>query len=701
MLIWSRFPFVRYAIVAITGILFFDNFPSLWLRSTSILIVILSIFLAVWLTQFFFKTRNFYTVLGLLGLLVIFYSFGYLAQQKDELREPSHWRNIAEKIQAFEGSVISTPRKKTNTVLYTIEVNRILTTSGTRSVSGKLYLYVKKSEKTKTLQYGDYINVLGSPYEISQPTNPEEFNYAKYLARRQIHGQCFVKYDFEVTKNQPQSVILATAFHLRKELQSVIEKNIQNPKAGAITLALLVGIRDYLSEDLKKAYASAGVMHVLAVSGLHVGILYTIIAFFLQPLSNRKFGMPLIFMISIGVIWVYTFVTGMSPSVMRAASMFTVLGIGRAIYKENNIYNSLGISAFVLLIIDPYLIFAIGFQLSFAAVIGIVYLYPKIYKLICSDYWILDKIWSIIAVSIAAQISTLPLTIYYFHQFPTYFFISNLIVIPTAFLIMILGITMFSMNLFSEMIGSFVGTLLECVVRGMNYLITAVEIIPGSLITWLHYDTLQVVCVYSFIILLIIGIHKRLSFYIYASLLVALLFVCRSTTLSWQQTSNDTIIIYDFRNSTAIDFVKNGHASLYLSSKETVDSETLEFKINPYRRANGLNSYDEDVVEMKSLFGNDGRLKFELVGNLKILVLDSSLNEYEIKTPITSDILIVNNHSIKNLTWLTDNFDFKILIIGSKNTWGYSGWIKKELEAQGILCHSLLMDGSWIQSTFD
>ena len=177
-------------------------------------------------------------------------------------------------------------------------------------------------------------------------------------------------------------------------------------------------------------------MHVLAVSGLHVGIIFFILNFLLTPLNRNKRLLKIKLFLLVGALWFYAFLTGLSPSVMRSCTMFSFIVVGENLNKRTNIYNTLAASAFLLMLINPLIIFGAGFQLSYIAVISIVFFQPRLAALVAVKNRILKYVWDLFTVSVAVQIGTAPISIFYFHQFPVYFWLSNFIVIPGAALIL-------------------------------------------------------------------------------------------------------------------------------------------------------------------------------------------------------------------------------------------------------------------------
>ncbi len=702
MFVWNRFPFVRLSFAAIGGILLFESGPKWWSEPFLLTGMLLGFFLILWAFRIPLRINRLAVLPGLAGLMLVGYMFGWIAKEEIELDDENHWRNAPGRISMFEGTIFSDPLEKITTRRYSVKVNLIKTDSGVFQVIGDLHLYIKKDQlsgrlaELEALEYGDRIRVNARPSEIPPPTNPEEFNYSAYVARQGIHGQCFInRSQFMHIGNDPPNEILASALKIRGYLRYKITDYIQNEQAQSIALALLIGVKDYLSEDLKTAYASAGAMHVLAVSGLHVGILYLLLLGILKPLKKKKGGRFFIAVISIAVIWMYTFITGMSPSVLRAAVMFSVMATSQAINRDNNIYNSLGIACFILLLYDPNFIFSVGFQLSFLALTGIVYLQPKIYHLTYISNPFVDKVWQITAVSIAAQISTLPLTVYYFHQFPTYFFLSNLVVIPGATVIMIMGISMLVVGSVFDYVGLFIGFVLDGIIQLMNYLVILVESIPGSLITWLYFNDLQVWLVYGFLILILLGAYHKSSLYLNSSILTLLLIFGNSTYEYWKQLQKEEIIIYDIASTTAVDYIKGNQAVLFVESLDEADHELLNFQINPFRRATGLKPYDQDLREFEEVQSAKGRMRIGTVSGHRILILDSLLSGLEVSKPLETDILVINNQSVRSVDWLMENFTFQEIIIGSQNSTYYSERLRSDLFKRKIRAHSLLLDGSW------
>ena len=698
MYFWNTYPFVRFSIALILGIVLFENLPFLWDQPYTWSGILLGIYLILLLISHrtsFFKLRM---LNGLFALLIITFLGGFLTKSKYHAHNENHYKNIDSYIRGFSGIITSPVNERTNHFRYDLELRTIIGDS-TLSTSGKIHLYIRKDSLTVAapLKYGDHVLVKGSFYSVPGPDNPEEFNYKKYLERQNIYSHSFVEHtDVKVFQNTPPNRLLSFAYSIREETTQIINDNIPEKRENAISKALLLGIKDFLDNDIKQAYASAGAMHVLAVSGLHVGIIYLILQFLLGRLRNQgNFGKLLFGLLSVLLIWFYAIVTGLSPSVLRAATMFSLVAASQAYSRDSNIYNTLGIAAFVLLVYDPYFIYSVGFQLSFAAVIGIVYLQPKLYRLLDINFLLLDKAWAITCVSIAAQLATFPLSAYYFHQFPTYFLISNLIVIPGAFLLLVIGVSMLLVDYLIPILGYYLGRILYHLMWAMNEIILKVENLPSSLIEWIYLDRTGLFLTYAIIFTFVGGLHFRSFKTLILCSALGAIFLTLGVESHLEQSKEKQLIFYEIKDKTAIDYVEGHQAVLYIDNYSENDLELLSFQIDPYRLSAHLPPIEKSIQNMKYDSKSNHVFQYGTIGNQKILLFDSTTFHLEFSDTIHTDILLINNGAVKSLKWLKQHFNFRYLIIGNKNSRYYSSKMKRQADEMGLQIHSLKEDGAF------
>ena len=296
-------------------------------------------------------------------------------------------------------------------------------------ITGKVLLSIQKDSTQKLLTVGHWYYTRTPIRDLPSRKNPYQFDYGAYLKKKHIYGQFFIQKDELLEVNYTSKNFYTYAIRFR---ESVIRKLRNQPftqEQLTVIQALLLGKRQDIDAHLSNQYANAGMMHILAVSGLHVGIILLLLRFVTRLISGRKLRWVRSG-ISISLLWCFAFITGLSPSVLRAVTMFSFLELGSCLGGKRRINDALVFSAFILLIIDPSLMYQVGFQLSYLAVIAILWIQPWLYNFYQPRYYIIKKLWGIITVSIAAQVGVLPLSLFYFHQFPGLFLVSNIIILP-------------------------------------------------------------------------------------------------------------------------------------------------------------------------------------------------------------------------------------------------------------------------------
>ncbi|MCH7541342.1 ComEC family competence protein [Patescibacteria group bacterium] len=389
--------------------------------------------------------------------------------------------------------------------------------------TGKVQLYLKSDSVQPDLRYGARILVKSKFYEFEPPASNDQFDYKAYMALKQIHFKMYLREDnWRLLSTSDGISIQGRLIEIRAYLISqFITHGFDGADLGVVS-ALTLGDKQYLDKDIRGIYAKTGAMHVLAVSGLHVGIIYLIFNYLLQFLMRGPKSGVVKAVILLFLLWTYAAIAGFSPSICRATTMFSFIIIGNAVNRQGQIYNTIFASAFFLLLINPLFIFEVGFQLSYAAVLGIITFQPQIDNWFRFDNLIIKYFWSITAVSIAAQISTFPLAIYYFHQFPGYFFLSNIIVIPAAGAIILLAMLFFSLSLV-PVVSQFAGAILLFVVKAMNLSVNMIGGLPGSTIDNLQISWLECILMYVVILSFYGYVKEKQSGYLITTLTLVLL----------------------------------------------------------------------------------------------------------------------------------------------------------------------------------
>jgi len=364
-------------------------------------------------------------------------------------------------------------------------------------------LYTSKDSLIKALKPGGELIFEGEIKENSHPINPHQFDYAAYLERKGIGGSAFAGADFTIIRNKEKGWNLKNVFQiLQMKCLEIFNESGIDDKERSVLNALVLGYKSDLKPDTRAEFADAGVVHILAVSGLHVGIIFIVFQWFLNKSLGARF-VYLQFGIILAVIWLYAGITGFSPSVLRASTMFSFIAFGTAGGKKGNTYNMLAASIILLLIVNPLIMKEIGFQLSYLAVIGIVFFHDIFKSLFWSRYWLIQRAWELFVVSVSAQIATAALSIYYFGQFPNYFFLSNLLVIPLATFSLYSGLLYLILHPI-PIIGELIAFLADFILSSLTWVVSLFSSLPGSVSTGIHLNVLDVLTIYAFIILILL-----------------------------------------------------------------------------------------------------------------------------------------------------------------------------------------------------
>ncbi|MCE2893687.1 MAG: competence protein ComEC family protein [Flammeovirgaceae bacterium] len=689
MLRWIPYAMVRIAAFFTAGILIAIYFPGAFRLQQTVILSVILVF-SYFLVIIFVRGRKAGLASGLIGLLAISL-LGYahvLIQTSTGDQTLSH--PVHEPTKAYLAIVRSSPESKAKSWKFEVEV---VATKNTywQPEQGRVLLYVSKDIGELSWKYGDQLLIKGSPQALQSPANPGEFDFKRYLSFKSIYHQQFVRAEqvrWIASANRKGFVYYS--HQVRAWAQSKLNQYVAGEQQQAIAAALVLGVTDGIDTDLLSAYAASGAMHVLAVSGLHVGIIYGILLFLLRPLNRFAWSRWAVAVVSLVCLWVFAFVTGLSPSVLRAVVMFSFVAIARPFGKRTNIYNTLAASAFVLLLYNPYLIMSVGFQLSYLAVLGIVYLQRPIYNLWDVESRIGDWVWQITCVSIAAQAATFSLGLLYFHQFPVYFLISNLFVIPLSTAVLALGILVLAFSFISPL-AIMLGKLLTGIIYLLNETVLITEKLPFSLISDIHITTLQCWLLMIFLLCLILIFEFRKVQWLYASVIFAILFSYVQWNHFFNSINRSQFIVYSVSGHYAFEFIMNGQSYFIADSALSQDNDRQRFHIRPNRQLNGV----------AHVSGGESLPAAKWTKNMLIVEWQAKTIAHISKkgdnTPhhFQVDYLIVSNNSFPlNKKWTGSKKIGKLIVDGS-NSRTYITKMRKFATAENIPFYSLLDEGAF------
>jgi len=628
-----------------------------------------------------------YTILYGLALNLGLLAFGnHLAVKSDSSLSPEYFGNHIEKTSYLTIQIEKPFVKKSKYYKSIAQVKNRFGDEIKVHKNQKLYINLKEVDETELPQYGDVLIIKNKLFEIEAPKNPGGFDYQRFSKLKKIYFQTYISpADYQVICNSCGSILWSTIYQLRRKLMHSLELHINDRAVLAITSALLLGQKDYITPEIQEMYADTGAMHILAVSGLHVGILLMLLTFILKPLGARPGGKALKALIIIAIIWIYAGITGFAPSVTRAALMFSLYLVGDVLNRSKNIYNVLAASAFLILLFKPNMIAEVGFQLSYAAVFSIVWLYPYIYHTFFFSNRVIDFFWSISAVSLAAQIGTFPISLYYFHQFPVTFFIANLVAIPSATVIFIGGVGLLFSGFISIKLAAIIGLFLESVIQSLNFVLHNLEQLPFA-----TFQFNQVAFYIPFLLALIfIGTIKWLITNRRFGLVMAsscVLFICFSYSLSKLKTYNQKhlVIYHDYKNVIA-ELIAGKSYSL-LTNKKNRTEKLNRYLFKPAHQYYGTSNQKQPNPYTQNLF---------FIEEQTVLLINNS-NQYIADLPFQIDLLVLSNNPYVNILELKNKLNLKQVVFAADNyQYNINRW-KKECDALGLSFYNIKEEGALV-----
>lgn len=702
--VYSKIPFVRIVLAFITGILIYKYFPLIPVLWGIIIAGIFSIVLLVF--QIIPKLRSSYRLSPYWGIIftVTFIIFGYSLSSIQTSR-----RSTSDKLNTgfIIGEIVEQPAEKEKSIKTVLKIQAIKNNNEWIKSEGKVILYFEKDKRSSALKNGDRIVFEPTLQEVTNAGNPEEFDYKQYLAFHLITQQAYLKSGhWQLLRQSSTFGIFAFADNIRNKLLTILRNNGLKDENYAVASAITLGYTNELDAEVKQSYSATGAMHILSVSGLHVGIIFVVLEKLLFFLSRKRYMRILKAVLIILFLWGYALLTGLSPSVMRAAAMLSFVVAGNAFKQQANIYNSLAVSAFFLLTFNPFLLYDVGFQLSYLAVIGIVYFHPKIYKTIYIKNKILDKIWVLTSVAIAAQLITAPLCLYYFHQFPNYFLFTGLLVIPLSTILIYMIIFLFVISPW-EWGAALTGKGINFLVEFMNSSIKTIENLPGALTSNISFNSIQVILFYTILFTATLFIMNKkiqyLRYFLVSVILILVIGIYEKSELIKQQ----KFYVYNIKGVSAINFIDGSNNVLFSDIEKQTSKISSALKGNwislgvEKERVVPFAQLNEQFLFTNLITTDNGNLFFKknffnFYGCRIVIIRDDFTINDSLKTIIPVDYMILSNNTKMKITYLLTGFKPKQIIIDSSNSnWKINQWIK-EADLLKVPYHVVSKQGAFI-----
>lgn len=515
---------------------------------------------------------------------------------------------------------------------------------------GNIMLYLNKESTTKKPKIDFEYCTKAKVVEVSAPLNPHQFNYKKYLENKGIHHMAYTTPEELIETSTRVHTVYGLAAKLRERINQNLIKNGIKGDALALINALLLGQRQDISEETYNNHVNAGTIHVLAVSGLHVGIILYLLNILLMPLTYFKYGKTLKLIGCIALLWCFAVLAGLSASVVRAVTMFSFVYYAYYINRPTNTYNVLALSMFFLLLIKPSFLFDVGFQLSYTAVFAIVFIQPVLARFWVPKNKVLQYFWGLFTVTVAAQLGVLPIGLYYFHQFPGLFFISNLVVLPLIFIILSSALIIVLLSFFVP-IPSLVVTFFNALIVFLNRFTGIIANQEAFLLRDVPFNRVQVlwafILIFSFAAWLKLKKFKHLA----VSLIAVIGFQVLALTEKLIQEPSKMIVFHQVGH-TGIGFQTN--KQMWITNAENLHPIILK----NYKTGENINKTDS--INIENLFDFHGK---------KVLLVDS-LGIYAL-SGFSPDVVLLSKSPKVNLERLIETLTPKQIVADGSNYKSY------------------------------
>ncbi len=640
--------------------------------------VIISLFLSIGIVLGYFTSFSRITIFSALALSFLVLSIAYRLEKKRT--KTTHWFTIAvlifficfgvfieeiHKMNTFKNHFTKFSNQRTITVFKIREQLKATKKYHRYYISilyknkeptfGKSLLYIAK-DSNNTIFPVDFIGSTKATFkDLPVPLNPYDFNYSKYLKNKNIYQQAFCKSSEIFPISYKISTLRGYANQLKNKLEKELETKPLSENALTVIKALLLGNKKEIKTTIFDAYKNTGVVHILAVSGLHISILLLFLHVVLKPIERFKKGKLIKATLLLFALWAYALLTGLSASVVRATTMFSCVTIALHTKRKTNIFNTLAVSVFILLLNNPLYLFDVGFQLSYLAVLGIVSFHPILKKSITTSNSIGAKIWNILTVTTTAQLGVLPVSLYYFHQFSSLFWISNLVVLPFIGLILIAGFIVLILAAF-QILPDFLAQFYGMSIDVLNRFLMVSSSFKSFLFTNISISKVQVFAFYSLLIALYFFL-KKLKYTTILALGVAILLVQLSFLYTKYKNSTAELVVFHSNKETLL-------AERYGKKLQMYTSATATSIAQNYQLANGIQNTKYHSIPSILTFKKS-----------TMLVVDS-LGVYAIKGIQPDYVLLINSPKI-NVNRLLDSLQPKLVIADGSNFKSYvSLWEK-------------------------
>lgn len=663
-----HFPLTKITIGFIVGIFLFSILNINPKLSFGLFLLSLTLLFVSYIIRK--KTERFHYLFGIFTLSTsIFLGISTATIHKETFNSKHYIHHISDINQNLNYTILLDEKLKNTkkNYRYVAEIKSI----ENQESYGKIILNFPIKNDFKPKKIGSLLRLNGTFYSNKSPFNPNQFDYGKYLENQEIYGQIYAKPETVKTIGYENSIWIFFS-NYREKIIEVFQKSNLSKEELTVFIALLLGQQQDISPEILKDYQYAGAIHILSVSGLHVGLIMGFIMFLLRSVPNSRKGKATKLLIILLSLWSFAILAGLSPSVVRSVTMFSFLAIGNNLRRTVNIYHTLLVSMFLILLIKPSFIYDVGFQLSYLALFFIVWVDPLYAKIWVPKNDFINYFWKIICMSTSAQIGAMPLSIFYFHQFPGLFFLTNILIIPWLSVVMAIGVFSLLFACFG-FVPEFIAKPLEWSIWLLNAIIHWVASFESFVIKNISFSEPMLWISYIVIVSWILWIKKATFIRLVFGLLSLLLLQCVFIHQKMETQTGQEGIVFNSRKNTIIT-ERNGE------------------NVTVYANDSILATIDKNISVQSYLVGNFCKLKEKqtlenllYINNKKVLIIDSS-SVYNPK--IQPEILIIISSPKINLSRVLQHYKPKVIIADGSNFKSYSKLWEATCRKEKILFHN-------------
>ena len=720
---------VKWIVPFICGILLYDVLVIQSEIFALILCVLCTAFFvaSVWLSRKYPKARRAYVLL----FFIVAVLFGYsIALFHSPQRSHYHYIANVDKADMYNVIVDDIPTATARSIKVVGKVVGQHTSDGWHKADGKVILYMQKDSTANTLQYGDMLLIRAKIHKPSEPKNPYEFDYNKYLMRKGIYGQAYVaSQQYIVVEKTSKKGLMAWAYSLKADMIDIINSSSLSRQEKAIASALLLGWDENIDADTLQKFSNAGISHLLCVSGLHLGIIAMLAGYCLFFLGNTKRHRIIKGCIQLIVLWLFAMITGLAPSATRATIMFSLIVIGEMFFTRANIYSNIATSAFIILLFNPNILYDIGFQLSYFAVVGIVALQPFFFRLISIPkpvnlimwyhnrngepsngvyhllsivqtvykciLWVITKVWSFACVSLAAQLAVTPFVLYYFHQFPLYFLVANVLIVPFAGILLGTAILIIIFS-WLPIVRDIIDYLFSMEIKLIDSITSFTSNLPLASIDNIYFDEVMFTLGLLFVLAFVLFVGRRWKYYFYFSSLSLTVLILYKAFVVIEASSQSKWIVYNSTKGFAMEMIDGRTSCLLTDSIMHADYGRIEYISDNYRIRSCVDDTHNllltDSINQGAFYKKNYFVAF---GTDRIGIVSKDNCKWRSQYKLRLTHLILTGNPNVSVAELKERFDFDVLIIASNNSqWHIKKW-EEECNTFDIPYHNISRQGAY------